>query len=194
MYLFFDTETNGLPKNYKATMYDTKNWNRVIQLAWAFYDEDKKLVDKQVDLIKPTDWTIPYEKFWIDNGYTTELNIEKGILLEEVFKKFMPYLQKCKYIVAHNMSFDYNILGCEMIRLGLKSKNKPIKLCTKEASTNFCAIPNPNYTCSFKWPKLEELHNKLFKKGFDGAHDAMNDVMALQKCFFELVKLNVIKI
>ena len=194
MYLFFDTETNGLPANYKAPMSDTENWKRVIQLAWAFYDEEKNLIAKEVDLIKPTDWEIPNEKFWLDNGYSTELNIKNGIPIEEAFNKFMPYLKKCKYIVAHNMSFDYNILGCEMIRLKLKSNNKPIKLCTKEASTEFCAIPNPYYKGSFKWAKLEELHNKLFGKGFEGAHDAMNDVMALQRCFFELVKLKVIKL
>ena len=32
-YLFFDTETTGLPRNYKAPSSDTRNWPRLVQLA-----------------------------------------------------------------------------------------------------------------------------------------------------------------
>lgn len=39
MYLFFDTETTGLPKEYRARTEDVDNWPRVVQLAWALYDE-----------------------------------------------------------------------------------------------------------------------------------------------------------
>ena len=91
------------------------------------------------------------------------------------------------------MSFDEKIVGAEMIRLGMKSENKPTKICTKEVSTDFCQIPNQNGFASFKWPKLEELHRKLFEVDFEGAHDALNDVMACAKCFFELKRLEVIK-
>jgi len=34
MYLFFDTETTGLPKNWKAPIEDLNNWPRLVQLAW----------------------------------------------------------------------------------------------------------------------------------------------------------------
>lgn len=33
MYLFFDTETTGLPKNWKAPVSDLNNWPRLVQLA-----------------------------------------------------------------------------------------------------------------------------------------------------------------
>ncbi len=32
-YLFFDTETTGVPKDYKAPSSDTDNWPRMVQLA-----------------------------------------------------------------------------------------------------------------------------------------------------------------
>ncbi len=32
-YLFFDTETTGVPRNYKAPSSDTRNWPRLVQLA-----------------------------------------------------------------------------------------------------------------------------------------------------------------
>jgi len=39
MYLFFDTETTGLPKNWKSPVSYLKNWPRVVQIAWAQYDQ-----------------------------------------------------------------------------------------------------------------------------------------------------------
>jgi hypothetical protein len=34
MYLFFDTETTGLPKSWKAPVTDVNNWPRLVQLAF----------------------------------------------------------------------------------------------------------------------------------------------------------------
>jgi DNA polymerase III subunit epsilon len=30
MYLFFDTETTGIPRNYKAPVADLQNWPRLV--------------------------------------------------------------------------------------------------------------------------------------------------------------------
>ena len=39
-YLFFDTETTGVPQNYKAPSSDTDNWPRMVQLAWIVTDDE----------------------------------------------------------------------------------------------------------------------------------------------------------
>jgi DNA polymerase III epsilon subunit-like protein len=96
-----------------------------------------------------------------------------------------------KALVAHNMSYDFNVVGSEFLRFELKSKNKPKKFCTKEIGTNFCKIKG-KYG-KYKWPTLTELHEKLFNEGFEGAHDALADVEACGRCFFELKKLGKIK-
>jgi len=74
------------------------------------------------------------------------------------------------------MSFDEKIVGSEFLRNGMQntipSKNK---ICTMEKSTNFCAIDGPY---GYKWPKLSELHYKLFRTGFDEAHNAAVDITA----------------
>jgi DNA polymerase III epsilon subunit-like protein len=62
--------------------------------------------------------------------------------------------------------------------------------CTMFSSTAHCAIQGSRGN---KWPKLEELHQKLFGEGFEGAHDALVDVQACARCFFELKRLGVIK-
>lgn len=193
MYLFFDTETTGVPKNYKASPTDVENWPRIIQLAWAYFDQDGSLIAKSCDLIYPNGWEIPEEKFWIDNGYSTEESKIKGVPIDKVLFRFLSVLDQCKYLIAHNLNFDKPIVQAEMIRLKMKSENRPSQFCTMMSTTNICKIPHSNGR-GMKWPKLEELHRHLFKAEFEGAHDALNDVMATAKCFFELKSRNLISL
>lgn len=61
-------------------------------------------------------------------------------------------------------------------------------MCTMSLTTDLCKIPHPKGWKSYKWPKLIELHQFLFKEGFDGAHDALADIEATKRCFLELHK------
>lgn len=204
MILFFDTETTGLPKKKKGgEMKDVENWPRVIQLAWSVGTLDGELISSTKHLIKPDGWEIPKQKFWIENGFSTEVSLLEGEGISDVIIPFVQDVEKCDFLVSHNMAFDHPILGAEMIRLGLRSSRKPVKICTKEASTNYCKIPHAwdkekrpwmKGQKGYKWPKLSELHKHLFGTDFEGAHDALADVHALAKCFFELVKRGVINL
>lgn len=185
----FDCETTGLPKNWKAPMTDLNNWPRVIQLAWMVCDIDGNEISRNKHLIFPEGWTMPTEKFWIENAFSQENSVLNGETIESVLDLFVQSLNKCSVLVSHNLSFDYNVVGAEMIRTGFKTTSKLQKFCTKESGTNLCEIPG-NY--GFKWPKLSELHRFLFNKDFEGAHDAMSDVIALKDCFFEMVNRKVI--
>ena len=88
------------------------------------------------------------------------------------------------------MSFDEKIVGAEFLRNGMSNsilaKNK---ICTMEKSTTFCAIDE---MFGYKWPKLSELHYKLFGTGFAEAHNAAVDITATAKCFWELKRLGKI--
>lgn len=173
-------------------MTDLDNWPRVIQLAWAFYDSDFTLVEKQVDLVKPDGWTIPKEKFWIENGFDQASSEKDGIPISGVLESFRDKLEQTQYLVAHNMSYDYNVVGSEFIRIGLRSNNKPKKICTKDTATDYCKIPG-QYG-SYKWPTLDELHQKLFGETVENAHDALADVESCARCFFELVSRKVVSL
>lgn len=184
-YLVFDCETTGLPKNYKAKMSDVDNWPRVIQLAWAIYAANGEKIKSFSHLIKPDGWVIPNEKFWIDNGFTQEKSESQGIPISDVLNFFIDSVNECNALISHNMDFDYNVVGAEMIRYSVRAntEHKTKKICTKEISTDICKLPG-NY--GYKWPKLTELYQFLFEKNFDGGHDALNDVIACAECFFEL--------
>lgn len=193
MYLFFDTETTGLPKNNLASPKEVDNWPRIIQLAWVECDANGELLDFYSELIFPENWTIPIESFWVNNGFSQEKSISKGIPIYSALNLFLSKVNAAEMIIAHNIDFDYPVMCAEMIRAGLKSNRvAPLKkFCTMQSSTPICKIPaNPGY----KYPKLMELHSFLFNEGFIGSHDALNDVMATAKCFFELKNRGLIKL
>lgn len=182
-YLFFDTETTGLPKNYKAPISDVNNWPRLVQLAYIITDEIGNKIATKDFIIKPNGFIIPSESCKV-HGITTEIANEKGKDLDVVMKEFLQDIESCNIIVAHNYDFDSKIVGCEFHRLGMTMPNKK-SICTKEGTTNFCKLPNNYGYNSYKWPTLQELHYKLFGSNFEEAHNALIDIQATVKCFFE---------
>jgi len=189
MYLFFDTETTGLPRNWKAPVTDLNNWPRLVQLAYLYYDNSGNKISGGDFIIKPEGFTIPTDASRI-HGISTEKALSEGQSITSVLHHFDSLIKQANYLVAHNMSFDEKIVGAELLRNGmpnsLHSKNK---ICTMERTTSFCAINGPY---GYKWPKLSELHYKLFRTGFDEAHNAAVDIMVTAKCFWELKRLGKI--
>ena len=189
MYLFFDTETTGLPQNWKAPVTDLNNWPRMIQIAWILCDDKGNRIESDDFIIKPENFEIPKDASAI-HGIPTEKAINEGVDLKQVLDKFVELIEKAECIVAHNISFDEKILGAELLRKEVKSTfNKKRKLCTMKSSTDYCRIPG---YYGYKWPKLSELHIKLFDEDFDEAHDASVDINATEKCFWEMKKIGLI--
>jgi DNA polymerase-3 subunit epsilon len=193
MYLVFDTETNGKIKNYslKPSKDTLDNFPRVAQLAFGLYKENGDLRIAYNFIIKPDGWEIPKEKFFIDHNLTTERCELIGIPIKDALNQFLVEIQNSQYLIAHNISFDHPVLSSEMIRLGLSSSRKLEKICTMKSTMDFCQLPPYRYG-EYKYPKLEELHRKLFDCEFEDAHDAFGDVKATAKCFFELKKRGII--
>jgi len=61
MYVFFDTETTGLPIDWQASVSDLNNWPRVVQVAWACYDAKNRHLDTMSFIVKPDGFSIPRE-------------------------------------------------------------------------------------------------------------------------------------
>ncbi len=191
MYLIYDTETTGLPKNYNASIKDLNNWPRVVQLAWQLHDIEGNLIENKNFIIKPDGFDIPFVVTKI-HGISTEKAEKEGIPFLEAIEHFKNSLAKAKVIIGHNIDFDQNILGSEMYRynVGEDLLEKPLADTMKQ-SVNYCAIPGGRGG-GYKFPKLEELYTKLFSEGFYQAHNAAADVNATARCFFELLRKSVI--
>ena len=206
MFLIFDTETTGLPKDFSAPISDTDNWPRCIQLAWQVHDFSGKLIDIKNFIIKPDGFTIPYNSQKI-HGISTERAVLEGHSLDFVLKEFLIALNKANYLVGHNISFDINIIFSEFFRNGqvfqieqierrkLKIKNNEKNWETldtmSEKSASYCQIQGGRFG-KYKFPKLTELYCKLFGNEFSEAHNASVDVAATARCFFELLRLRII--
>jgi len=126
------------------------------------------------------------------HGITTERALAEGRDLGSVLRDFKALLDPARYLVAHNISFDEKIIGAEFLRNGLPDiPAAKHKICTMHSTTEYCAIPGPR---GYKWPKLTELHRKLFNADFSEAHNAAADIAATAKCFWELKEQGIIKI
>ena len=188
-YLFFDTETTGVPRNYKAPSSDTRNWPRLVQLAWILADEEGNRIHEGNLIVKPEGFVIPTDATKI-HGITTQKALAEGILLKDAISMFKADLDLANFVVGHNVDFDKKIVGAEMVRLGMSDElGRKKSYCTMLSTTNFCKIPGPY---GYKYPKLQELYKKLFGKEFDKAHDAMSDIEATEQCFWELRKRKLI--
>lgn len=189
MFLFFDTETTGLPRNWKAPVSDLANWPRLVQLAWLLFDEKGQMVRSRNVIIKPENFTIPQASSRI-HGITTERALTEGVELLPVLQQFDEMIGESSCLIAHNMSFDEKIVGAEFLRSGMhNSIIAKKKICTMQATTDFCALHGPY---GYKWPRLSELHYKLFRSNFDEAHNAAVDITITAKCFWELKRQGVL--
>ncbi len=187
MYLVFDTETTGLPRDWNAPLSDVDNWPRVVQVAWQLHGSDGALIEARDFLIKPEGFNIPFGAEEI-HGISTELARNEGVLASEALAAFQSALDRTQFMVGHNLKFDLNALGAEYLRLGWDVAwiQKPVLDTMTPQTAALVGIPGRS---GFKPAKLGELHAKLFGEEFAEAHNATADVEATARCFWELVRI-----
>lgn len=190
MYLFFDTETTGVPEIWDAPASDLKNWPRIVQLAWVLLDENGNLIDRNSHIVLPDNYSIPVKTSEL-HGITTERAFREGINLKKVLSEFSEVAKLTNVLVAHNLSFDKRVIQAEYIRMRMLIPTIKEQLCTMLSTIEFCALPNQKGK-GFKYPRLSELHETLFNEGFENAHNADADVNAMVRCFFELKRRKVL--
>jgi len=184
MYLFFDTETTGLPKNYQAPLDDFLNWPRLVQIAWSLYDAQGNHWESYNYIIKPNGFVIPVEATAIHRISHAQA-VKEGKELRLALEHFIKDVKSASFIVGHNIDFDEKIVGSELLRENLENPfNEANRICTMRSSTQVTKIANGRG--GYKWPNLTELYRHLFANSFPEAHDAVFDVRACAECFFEL--------
>lgn len=183
-YLFFDTETTG-PNHATA---------RPVQLAWLLASESGETLLERSHLIQPVGFEIPARTTAI-HGITTDRAAIAGIPFNDLVYRFNNSVFIADVLIAHNFEYDFNVMKNEMQRqnqLGALSKLYDLDhVCTMSSTINYCRLPNPKGH-GFKRPGLSELHFLLFGEHFKNAHDALADVRATARCFFQLKKLHVL--
>lgn len=184
----FDTETTGIPAKGLSLEWQP----HICQFAAVVYemiDGGLREVERMDKLIRPP-VAIEYEAVRI-HGITNAM-VAEAPAFGEVAEEILAILVAADCAVAHNLAFDEEVLRCEFLRLGRSGDFLPEqRFDTMKETRNLCQLPGRHE--GFKAPKLLELYQFLFGRGFEGAHNALADVLATGECLGELLKRGIFK-
>jgi DNA polymerase III epsilon subunit-like protein len=204
--LTFDVETTGLlPKNASSL----EECPHIVQLSFAVYDTDNKIVIHKYDSYVKLDDNATYsEQAEKITGITRSMLKRRGKDVLIPIQKLHAAYSYCDVVVGHNLDFDKKMVLIEMKRneeqLRTKSpevlrlfdpeyeKAKKIQTyCTMKNGIDICNIEvpskNPDKKPHKKWPKLIELNNVLFPgENVSGLHNSMIDVLVCLKCYIKM--------
>ena len=184
-YLIIDTETTGTDRTEA----------RPVQLAWILASEMGETLIERSHIIIPEGFDIPPAATAI-HGITTDRAIATGIEFNNLMYRFNNSVFLADVLIGHNLAYDFTVLKNELQSRGMSGHltklSEPIRFCTMDSTVGYCKLPAKDGKPGFKRPSLTELHTTLFGKPFGNAHDALADVQATARCFFELKKLGVI--
>jgi len=203
--LIFDTETTGLPNSKIISEETLKKWPHIVQFSYVIFDTElNQFIVTKDKIIKLSGILISEDSTNI-HGITNEISKEKGENIELVLKEFFYHIRECDFLVGHNVSFDINMVYVELLRIIYKSlypkehidaykfdlhflKNFKNIYCTLQESIDVCAIKTlDKFGKEFnKWPKLLELHQKLFNSIPNNLHNSFNDILVTLRCFYKL--------
>lgn len=196
--LFFDTETSNFIK--KALTADDPDQAWVVQIGAILATQEKEL-NKMNTIIQSNGRPMGYYAEKV-HGISVDKADEEGIIEYKAVEEFGLLLSQAELIVGHNFTFDWQFVT-QMFERNMDKLSDIARSSFYLDTPNFCTMKDKtvknyvnvkNKKGQIKYPKLIELHKKLFKVGFDNAHDAFVDITATKNCFFELCKRNLIKI
>jgi len=217
----FDTETTGLPKTKILNDESLTLWPHVVQFSYVIYDTTQNKIIKIVDFVIkiPENINISDEVSDI-HGITNFISQTSQYKIEDALLHFSnDYLNyNIDLIVAHNLWFDINMLKVELMReinsttQSLINKRQfsqlleclfdekiksPQLFCTMQKSIDLCNLKMiSKYGKEYlKFPKLNELHMKLFNSSPKNLHNSLNDVLICLRCYYMLeYKVDIIEI
>lgn len=216
----FDTETTGLPKTKIINEQTLNLWPYIVQFSYIIYDTEINKIIKTVDFIIkiPENINISDEVSDI-HGITNFISQTSQYKINNALSEFCSdYLNyNIDLIVGHNLSFDINMLKIELTREINNKNNISDKryfsqlldilndtktdsselYCTMQKSIELCNLKTKNkYGKEYlKFPKLNELHIKLFNTSPKNLHNSLNDVLICLRCYYMLEhKIDIIEI
>jgi DNA polymerase-3 subunit epsilon len=172
----FDTETTGLTFNRTLPL---DKQPEIIEFYGCLADLVTGKVFAEIDTLVLPSSPIPAEATNA-NGITNEM-VKGAPQFRKVAPQIKAMIEQAPLIIAHNLSFDVEMVEIDMERVGLKIA-WPRKLCTVEQTLHL-----KGFRLS-----LSALHEYLFGEAFSGAHRAKVDVEAMLRCCVELKKRDII--
>ncbi len=169
--LFMDFETTGL---LKPSPVPIDKQPHAIEYYGCIVDSDTLEIEDEFDtLIKPP---VPISKEITKITGIKPEDVVNAPVFADVASRIEDQLAIADRMVAHNVSYDAEIMQIEFMRI-----NKIIGL-----PHLFCTVEQSFHLFGHRL-KLNDLHLHLFGEKFSGSHRAKEDVLALVRCYKELV-------
>jgi hypothetical protein len=192
--LFCDTETDGLWKVGFDEFHPGQP--RPVQIAFARYTPAGEEVFAASFLVSPLPSWPELSKHSVSIHGIQEATRRAGLDPQQagdILAKALPASPANRRPIAlggHNVGFDLLVLRAFYFDLGspdvadmlLQAKTVD----TMQMGIDVARLPRRDGEAGYKRPSLTELHTHLFGAGFDGAHDALADVRASARCYFEM--------
>jgi DNA polymerase-3 subunit epsilon len=184
MLLFTDTETTGFPT---SAPLDDPSQPRMVQLAAMLCDDDGRKRAVVDVIIRPEGWVIPegvIAVHGIDNALAKRVGIYESAAVTAFWE--LVGVEEPATVVAHNVGFDLKIIRSALMRKRVSQAhldwfvNVPT-FCTLQAGRQWAQAGEK---CD-----LRNLYRLLFGRNYQGAHDAMGDVIACREVYFGLKRL-----
>jgi len=172
-YIFWDTETTGIPS--RTLPLSDESQPRILSLAAILTDDEGNIVESMDTLIYHPGLEIP-EFITKINGITQADCEARGIPIAEALVRYNDMKSRSHTRVAHNISFDKQMIARETLALGLE--HQPYH------GESFCTV---KMCKTIGLPgKLGEAYKALFGREMENAHTAMGDVLACKEIFFKV--------
>jgi len=204
--IFLDIETSGLVKKMavpgkkpgttrqEQIPYETHflEYPHIVSMAWKIDENETKEY-----ILNQEGRKIPKEASDI-HGITTEIANASPHFFSDAILEFIEDAVGNEILVGHGIYFDTSIIKANVLRSIVLEA--PKRLLVKDAFERITEILHKykridtmrsTIRMMGKWPKLQELHMKIFRKGFD-AHTSKSDVEAVARCYEWLLRKKIV--
>jgi len=174
--IIFDTETTDLTSPEEADLIHQPHLTEIFCYK-VTANKKMKVIGEFHTLLKPP---IPIPHYITKLTGIDDYTVKKAPTFLKMYKKLYDFFLGCEMLVAHNLSFDLDIIRFELQRIG-KEFNfpyPPIHYCTVEKSLDLQGIRLKN----------NELYKLETGKEMEGSHRAKADALATFKSFKWLLK------
>lgn len=176
--LLYDTETTGLTNNRLIPLDDQPE---IIEIAMSLVDlKTGRSISTFDSLIQPSKYPMSPQTIKETKTRLSNTLLAKAPLFAKVAPTIRKRIEEAPVVIAHNLSFDKEMIDIEYERLDPRA---PIKW----PSRCICTVEQSAFMKGHRL-NLTALHVELFGKEFDTAHRARPDLDALIRCTVELFK------
>lgn len=173
----FDTETTGLIENRTLPL---DKQPEIIEFYGALVNMDTGEIIEEIDTLITPKGPVSKEITKI-TGITPAMVENKQPFGIHTYR-IECLIEASDAVIAHNLSFDMEMVDIEFSRMNLKVPWPRRRICTVEATVHLKGFRL----------NLSGLHQHLFGEPFSGAHRAKVDVDALTRCSLQLFKDGII--